>query len=364
MRIGIDARCLMNNQYSGVSIYTLNLLRAIFELDRKNQYRLFYNSSKKVSLPEFNYPNVEYIGFHFPNKVLNLAINLVDYPKLDNLIGGCEVFFTPNLHFIALSDTVRKIMVVHDLSFLIYPEFFSWKMRLWHKLILVKNYLKQADVIIADSLHTKQNLVDLLSLSESKIHVIYPGVSQAFKPLDNLQFVKNKYQLPDRFILYLGNLEPRKNVVSMIQAYQQLNLEHSLVIGGGIGWKNGCLHKLVKDHKRIRFLGYVPEEDKAALYNLADIFVYPSYYEGFGLPPLEAMACGTPVIAGANSSLLEVVDNAGILIDPYNINDLKQAITSVLSNESLKQHLIDQGKEQANKFTWEAAAHSLLKLLS
>jgi len=369
MRIGVDVRCLMNPAYSGVGIYTLNLLRAVFELDRVNQYVLFYNSSRPVKLPKFDYPNVEYIDYRYPNKLFNLSVNFFNWPKLDDLVGVCDVFLTPNLHFTAYSNRCRKVMVVHDLSFILFPEFFSFKVRLWHKLILSKNYLKQADVIVADSVNTKNNLIDLLKIGSEKIKVIYPGVGNEFKVLDQndsvLKQVKDKYDLPDKFILYLGSLEPRKNIESIVEAYLGLSCQpewqHALVIGGGTGWKNKTIHRLVKDYSKIKLIGYVAEKDKPALYNLAEMFIYPSYYEGFGLPPLEAMACGTPVIAGANSSLFEAVDMAGLLVDPYNLNDIRLAIEAIANDNDLKYDLTVKGLQQVKKFKWDKTAQELLE---
>lgn len=210
MRIGIDARCLMDKNYSGVSFYTLNLIKALLAQDQENQYCLFYNSSKSVALPEFNQPNVTYRGFRYPNKIFNLLINFFSWPKLDRLLGGVDVFFAPNLHFVAWSKNCRKIITVHDLSFLLFPEFFTVKMRLWHDLILKKKILQSADLIFADSRATKNDLLNFFALSEEKIKVNYLGVGSEFQPQDknsiHLNNLKQQYGLRDKFFLYLGNL--------------------------------------------------------------------------------------------------------------------------------------------------------------
>lgn len=361
MKIAIDVRCLMNNQYSGVSFYTLNLLKALFELDSSNEYILFYNSSKKPKMPTFEHPNVRYVGFNYPNKLFNLSLMLRGKPEIDRLIGDCDVFFVPNLNFLSLSGDCRKILTIHDLSFLQFPEFFNHKMRLWHKLVLKKMNLKHFDTIMADSQSTKNDIIDLLNIKPEKVKVNYLGVEEQFKQLESgLDAVKQKYNLPERFILYLGTLEPRKNVESIIEAYNDLN--HDLVIAGGRGWKCQKIFKLAKNNPRIRFVDYIDNEDKPSLYNLADLFVCPSYYEGFGLPLLEAMACGTPVIAGNNSSQIEVVGNAGILVDPYNINDIKEAIRTVLSDDDLRQYLVKRGLTRAKEFSWSKTAAEILEV--
>ncbi len=367
MRIGIDIRCLMNDRYSGVSWYAYNLLKNLFESDRDNRYVLFYNSSKRVVLPEFNYDNVKYSGYRYPNKLLNLSLNFFSYPRIDKLIGGVDLFFVPNLHFIAWSDKCKRILTVHDLSFLRFPEFFTAKMRLWHKLIIKKNILGQADLIIADSLSTKNDLRELLNLPEEKIKVVYLGVDQRyFVPVaaQQLAAIREKYSLPDKFILSLGTLEPRKNLAGIIAAYEPLALEAELVIAGGRGWKNKLNNDVSPDHKKIRFIGYVAEEDKPALYQMASVLVYPSFYEGFGLPLLEAMASGCPVIAGSNSSQVEVVGNAGLLVDPSSISEIKNAIIAILENPDWRNQLAENGKKQAAKFSWIRTARETLEIFN
>ena len=198
MIIGVDIRCLMSPRYTGVSWYTLNLLENIFKLDSSNEYRLFYNSSKKMALPEFNYPNVKYFGFKYPNKILNLFLNFFSWPKIDLMIGKADILIAPNLHFMAWSKNCKKIMVVHDLSFLRFKEFFNLKMRLWHRLILRKNILNQTDMIVADSSSTKRDLIELLKIQEKNITTIHPGVSPDFRviPKEELSEVKKKIQSP------------------------------------------------------------------------------------------------------------------------------------------------------------------------
>lgn len=365
MKIGIDIRCLMDDRYSGVSWYAYNLLRSIFEIDRDNRYILFYNSGRPVALPEFDYDNVEYRGFHYPNKLFNLVINFFNFPEVDRLIGGVDIFFVPNLHFIAWSRNCRKIITVHDLSFLLFPEFFTLRMRLWHKLILKRNILGQADSIIADSFSTKGDLIRLLGLPEKKISVIHLGVDRRyFEPCgeEKLAAVRQKYSLPEKFILSLGTIEPRKNLAGVIAAYNLAESDASLVIAGGKGWKSKTAD--IESKKIIRWLGYVKEEDKPAIYQLANSLVYPSFYEGFGLPLLEAMACGCPVIAGANSSQPEVVGTAGLLVDPHNASEIARSIDALASDSILSQKMRDSGRLQAAKFSWENAARQIIDLFN
>jgi glycosyltransferase involved in cell wall biosynthesis len=368
MKIGIDVRCLMRSRYSGVSWYTLNLLKAMLELDRVNQYLLFYNSSKKVILPQFDNNNVSYRGFHYPNKFFNLALNFFNRPAIDKLLGQTDVLFVPNLHFVSWSKKCWKVITVHDLSFLHFPQFFTVRMRLWHKLVLWRRILNQADIIIADSQSTKRDLVDLLRIPEEKVRVIYLGVDKKYQPRDKsgelVQKIKIKYNLPEKFILYLGTLEPRKNVESIIAAYNQISTDYFLVIAGASGWKVKKIYSLARNNAKIKFIDYIEEEDKPFLYNLAALFVYPSYYEGFGLPLLEAMACGCPVICGHNSSQVEVVGEAGLLVNPFNLNEIKLAMESLLSDNELRDRLIKKGLQRAKDFSWQQTAAGTIEALT
>jgi len=355
MKIAVDARCLMNNNYSGVSWYAYNLLSALFELDHDNEYILFYNSKKTVKLPEFNQKNVIYKGFRWSNKVFNFLLNFFGWPKLDRLVGGCDVFFAPNLHFVSWSNKCRKVIVVHDLSFLAYPDFFNLKQKLWHKLILNKKLLQQADVIIADSESTKRDLTDLAGIPAKKIKVVYLGANIKANNMTKAEITK-KFNLPEKYFLFVGTIEPRKNLAGAIKALNLLESGVSLAVAGQWGWKNKEERELIKDSKRVIHLGYVDEADKAVLYKNAIALVYPSFYEGFGLPILEAMSLGCPVIAGNNSSQGEVLSDAGLLVDPFNINEIKRAMEIMLTNEALRNEFINRGLAQAQKFTWQKTA--------
>lgn len=363
MKIGIDVRCLMVNNYSGVSWYTYHLLQSIFELDTENDYILFYNNAKIFDWPKFKYKNVKYVGFGYSNKLLNLTLLLFDKPHIDKMIGGVDIFFMPNINFSALSTNCQTVITVHDLSYLKFPQFLTLKSRFWHGIIMAKQIIERADLVIAVSMSTKNDLMTLLNIDESKIKVVYEGVDPKFQKINNeveLNRVIKKYKLPPKFILYLGTLEPRKNIESIIEAFNQLSTDHYLVIGGGGGWKSQNIMKLAGKNAKIKIIGYVDEIDKRGLYNLADLFVYPSYYEGFGLPPIEAMACGTPVIVGSNSSQSEVIKNGGLMVDPYNISEIVVAINSLLNNNELRYNYIARGFKISETYKWSKTAQETL----
>lgn len=376
MKIGIDIRTLMDAHYSGVPEFTLNLLKNIFAIDKENQYKLYYNSGKDISarLPLFNQSNVEVVHTKFPNKIFNyLLLKIFKYPKIDRLLH-VDLFFTPHVGFMAMSGKTKSIITIHDLSFLRYPKVFSLRKNFWHYMVGVKNLVNKFDKVVTVSQHTKNDVVDLCKVDSDKVEVIHLGISDEYKVVDSndqkLIATKNKYKLPDKFILFLGTVEPRKNIEGVIRAFELFckdypNLDYQLVVAGGRGWKSEKIYKLWAESEiknRIIFLGYVDREDKVYLYNLATIFVYPSFYEGFGFPPLEAMACGLPVITSYNSSLSEVVGDAALMIDPFNTRELSEAFCQFLSSSTLRENYIKRGLTRSSQFTWKKTAELYLQL--
>lgn len=368
MRIGIDLRSLLDKEPSGVSAYTKELLQALFKLDKVNEYFLFANkwdqAGMQASLSKLtflNQPNVHLKLFHYPNKLFHFCTHYLGWPKIDKLIGGVDIFFVPNLHFIALSKHCKKILTVHDLSFKIFPQFLSWHLKMRYALMRPKKLCLTADKIIAVSESTERDLIELYQLSKEKIKIIYSGINPAAKSDGG------RNQLPEKYILSLATFEPRKNIISLIWAFKKLTLDptfqgYKLILAGPQGWKTKALLKALGKDPRIKILGYVSEAEKAELLARACVFVYPSFYEGFGFPPLEAMAQGTPVIASGISSLPEILGSAALLINPYNNYDLLMALKEVLTDDKLRVQLISAGKIQVQKFTWEKTAQETLAL--
>ena len=377
LKIGVDIRCLMSPNRTGVGEHTYELLNAIFKIDKQNHYFLFYNSHKDVTAhvplwPQQN--NIHYIAAKWPNKLFNIAIKFLGWPKLDKLISRhshLDYIFSPNINFTALSKNIKQILTVHDLSFKFFSQFFSAKQRLWHLGINPKKQCRRADIIIAQSENTKRDIVDYYKIPPEKIKVIYPGISSIFSDTPaNKEKLKQKYNLPNHFILFLGTIEPRKNIIGLIEAfekcYSSLPMPYSLILAGAPSWNDKEIHERaatspLKD--KIKFIGYVDAEEKPGLYSLAELFVYPSFYEGFGFPVLEAMACGTPVITSNRSSLPEITNQSAYLINPNRPAEIANAIIKLVKDENLKEHFIKLGLEQAKKFSWETAAKQWLELI-
>lgn len=372
MKIGVDIRVLMDRQYSGVSWYTFDLLNEILRIDKQNEYILYYNSGRNISyrLPKFEQENVRIASTCYPNKLFNYMLQrFCLWPKLDELCGGVDVFWSPHINFSSFSFGTKRILTIHDLSFLVFPNFFSFRKNIWHSLINLKKLITEADVVIAISESTKNDIIVFFPETKDKIKVIYSGCGQDFKkvsPADpKLLEIKKKYDLGDKVILSLGTSEPRKNAAGLIEAFDQADLPgYELVLAGARGWKNKKLYRAYEEAQNknnIKLLGYIEKEDRPYLYNLASIFTYPSFYEGFGLPVLESMACGTPVITSAASSLPEVASEAALLIDPNNQNSLIVALRELALSDNLRQELANKGLERSKYFSWEKTAKEYIK---
>jgi glycosyltransferase involved in cell wall biosynthesis len=372
MKIGIDLRTLAEGKITGVEVYTINLLKALFELDKKNQYLLFYNSfhGTPEHLPKFDYPNVHWKIFHFPNRLLNASFLFLRWPKIDRLLGGVDIFFSPRYLFSALSRCCKLVVTVHDLSFILFPEFFSIKTRLWHYLVSDKTAAKKAAEILTVSDSTKKDLVNIFKISSDKITVTHLGVDEkAYNTISQPgdADVLKKYRLQPGYILYLGTIEPRKNVLGIVEAFEKLRgtsgSKCRLVLAGGLGWLySRVLSRIKKSPCRsdIHLLSAVPEHDKPALYRNAQCLVFPSFYEGFGFPPLEAMASGTPVVASYNSSFPEVLDEACVYVKPYNSEMIYQALEQIFNDKRFCSNLIQKGNVRAGEFTWQKTAEKTL----
>lgn len=377
MNIGIDIRCLLTPSRTGVGEYASELLTALFKIDQANQYFLFYNAAgeMKVALPRWPQENVRYVGSSWPNKLFNTSLHVLRQPKLDRFAGhrsagtGLDAWFSPNLSFTALSPRTRHILTIHDLSFEYFPDCYSWQRRLWHKILNPKRQCVRADIILTPSEHTQGDVIERYGIEPKKVWCVYPGLSGAFsaRHTSDLRAWRQKYQLPEKFILFLGTIEPRKNILGLIEAYKQsllFNVHCALIIAGAIGWKHSAIMTAIESTPGVRYIGYVTAADKPGLYQLAKLFVYPSLYEGFGFPVLEAMASGTPVITSNRSSLPEVAGAAGYLVNPYNVSELARAMSELLASEQLRSIFIERGKDQAQRFQWERAARQVLDAIS
>ncbi len=269
-----------------------------------------------------------------------------------------------------INKDVKKILTVHDLIPIIFSKNLPLLYKLWGpSLKLIKN---RTDHIITDSKNSKNDCIKYLGIPEDKIDVIYLGPDKRFRPLKNKdtirEYLKNKYDIDMPFILYVGTVELRKNIQLLIKSFYKLlnkGLKIKLVLIGNLGHGFKEISETINDlgiSKEVIFLGYVPMDDLIKFYNATELFVFPSFYEGFGLPPLEAMACGCPVITSNTSSLPEVVGDAGIMVDPYDIEDLSDKMYQIMTDEGFREYLGDECYNRSKKFSWDETARETWKI--
>jgi len=306
----------------------------------------------------------------FSNK--HPALRLIwEQVALPTIVRRAEIDLLHSPHYtMPLSHPVPSVVTFHDMTFYLRPEmhtsvkraFFPWMM---------KHSSKRADRIVTDSENTRRDLIRILGVAAEKVVTIHLGYLPIFRPIEDdgeLEAIREKYALPEKFVLYVGAVEPRKNLPLLLKAFEKLaQRENSLhlVIAGGLGWLYEDVLTLIESMEsrdRVIRVGHVPYTDLPAFYNLANVFVYPSVYEGFGLPPLESMACGTPVITSNISSMPEFVGEAGILIPPNDEGALLMALQLILRDDALHQKLSEEAPKQAAHFTWKHTAEKTLQV--
>jgi glycosyltransferase involved in cell wall biosynthesis len=380
MIIGIDGRVLQEGN-GGIFVYAKNLIENLIPISKKHQIKIFLNQYKQNSnrvLDELtDHPNVKKYSYRFPNKLLNASLKFSNWPKIDDLIGGCDVLFFPSMMYSAWNKKTPSVLTMHDISYEFFPEFFTKKQQIWHKLMDPKKLCEKSNKIISVSEATKNDLINTYGIEARKIKRIYSGINKSHRPIldkEELLRIREKYKLPNaKYIIQEGTIQPRKNYIGSLEAFQYWQSNYSteaskyhFLIVGHKGWKSNQLINAVRKSgfsDKIHIITEVPENDLPALYSLSDISLFPSFYEGFGFPPLESMACGVPVIAGANSSLVEIVKDAGLLVDPYRVDDLVRAIRSIVNDEVLAKSLRAKGLARTVDFNWETTAKETLRVL-
>lgn len=369
MRVAIDARVVSPGR-SGVGEYTYQLLRQFPFIDKELEYFIFLKGSsveeKRIKELSSSF-NIEKISPCEGGKFLNFIKTHGEIP-VRLLFLKPRLFHSPG-PIAPFVKTCRTVLTIHDLSFLKVHGIFDKFQNTYYK-TFVPHIARKVDKIITVSNNAAGDIVELLHIPEEKIRVIYNGVDERFSPersAEREHDLKKRFGLSD-YILFLGVLEPRKNVSRLIRAYSRLSPElshYKLVIAGGHGWLYEDIYSLVKElslQNRVIFTGRISDEDLPDLYRGASLFVYPSLMEGFGIPPLEAMACGIPVIASNTSSFPEVLSDAAFLVDPLNEEEITSAMTDILTDKNLCKTLIYKGLKRASLFSWKESARRTLEL--
>lgn len=362
MRIGIDARLVYYRQ-AGISQYTLRLLEQLAAIDPDDEFTVLQSRKDRSTL--IHQPNFrQHLLWTPPHHRLEQLALPLEIAPLDLHVLHSPDFIPP------FRRNCRSVITIHDLNFLLYPHFLTPESARYYGQI--DQAVRNCDHIIAVSESTKRDIIRLTGAPEHKITVVYEAAHPIYRPLQDAQLcqaVKDKFEICGDFVLFVSTIEPRKNVPTLLMAYKQLLDNYrapvTLALGGEKGWLFDEVFALVEKlglQERVRFLGRVSPEDLLGLYNAAKLLVHPAFYEGFGLPPLEAMACGTPVIVSNTSSLPEVVGDAAMLVEPTDADGLAVAIWRVLSDNGLRKQMVHKGLQRARLFSWEKAAQETLAI--
>jgi glycosyltransferase involved in cell wall biosynthesis len=353
MRIAVDAREIQDGVITGIGRSLCNFIEYFSKNEKKHKLILF--SEKK--LPSTLNGNVEQTSIeHSPTFIW-------DQVRLPKALKAAKIdlFYSPYYKVPLLTDipVVNQILDLMFIEFQPYRKANGLSKRIYYR-ILGRAFAKKSISIITDSKHAKQDIIRIWNIDYKKIKVIPLGLGNRYKPVDNfdiLNAVKINFNLPDKFILYLGNFKPHKNVSSLVSAFKNIEnkfLEYKLVLAGPLDKHGEKIKHLVSEMElaeRVLFTNTIEENDfPEALISLADIFVFPSLYEGFGLPPLEAMGCGTPVIASNLTSIPEVVGDSGILINPLDIESMSETIGELIKDSGKREHFAKKGLERAKRF--------------
>lgn len=353
--IGIDGH-MIGDRSGGNESYYLNLLLNMSFPEEWNVYLFLMKGTKVSENIKKNYKVIYYESDSAFKRVFFENSRLCKKYHLDILHLQ---YFIPFTH----PRTTKLLCMIHDISFEHYKDIFT-KKEYYRQKLLIPYAAKYSDIVFTDSTDSKKDLINSYHLDPDKVVITYAGVNESYRKLNgdelNENELRKKFQIGSNpYILAVGNLQPRKNIERLIQAFIELkknkDRKEVLVIVGKKAWKYDSI-LAAAENDDIIFTDYVENDDLVRLYNAAAIFVYPSFFEGFGLPPLEAMACGTPVAVSNTTSLPEVVGNAGAFFDPFDVQDMKNTIISVLDDDELRKELIQSGFSQARNFSWKMTA--------
>ncbi|MHB8598895.1 MAG: glycosyltransferase family 4 protein [Ktedonobacteraceae bacterium] len=371
MRIALDYTAAVR-QSAGVGNYVRRLVDAILEQDTTNQYTLLTSGRPTRERPFPTASNVRGRSIVIPDRYLNIIWYRWRLPLYANYFSGqVDIYHGPDFALPPIGKKLYKVVTVHDLAFLEHPEYAVPSLANYLKKV-VPEAVAAADVVCTVSQEVSRTLIDHFSTPPEKLTVVSNGVSPYFRRITDpiiLAATRNKFGLKHPLVLGVGTLEPRKNHINLIKAFytaqKKKNGPVMLAIAGGKGWLYEETQQLVQElklEKKVRFLGRVSDLELVTLYSMADVFAFPSFFEGFGVPPIEAMACGAPVITSNTSSLPEVVGDAALLIDPHKPDELAHTILRLLENPQLQEELRQKGYERAKQYTWAESAHKMLTI--
>jgi glycosyltransferase involved in cell wall biosynthesis len=367
MKIAIDCRALEKKNWAGKEKYLISIIQGLASVDGENDYFLYFRG--KISFP-----------FKLPANFFVVAINIPSpswhfFALFDMILKRVDVVFCPCAYLLAaINFIIPSVIVIHDLTVFIpgISQTHKKSTKLKEKLFL-RFAISRARAVVADSYSTKKDIEKFFNIPSEKISVIHLAAGKEFEPKKNKDLLEEKllkYKIKFPYILFVGTLEPRKNILGLLDAFKELVAQqetfgYKLVLAGKRGWYYEEIFKRIEDlrlREKVVITDYVLDEDLPYLYTGAECFIYPSFYEGFGLPALEALACGCPVITSDISSLPEVVGESALLVNPRDKKEIVSALNKILSDKELRANLVNKGLKQAQNFSWEKSAEDLLKI--
>lgn len=372
MRIAIDYTAAIR-QGAGIGTYVRHLVQAMLAQDTHTRYILLTSGRATDEHPFPEEENVTGRNILVPDRYLTILWYRwrLPLPPAQLFTGPVDIYHGPDFVLPPLGKRIRKVVTIHDLAFLEYPEYAVPSLADYLKKV-VPEAVAEADVVAAVSQEVSRTLIEHFQTPAEKLRVVPNGVGSHFRRITDpilLSATRYKYGLTSPFVLGVGTLEPRKNHMGLIKAFhraqQQKDGPKMLAIAGGHGWLYEETRQLVADlklEKKVLFLGRVSDLELVTLYSMADVFAFPSFFEGFGIPPLEAMACGCPVITSNTSALPEVVGNAALLVDPHDTDALADAIVQLLQDETLRNELQQKGYLRVQQYTWVESARKMLTI--
>ncbi len=362
MKIAIDASSTIPPR-TGVGNYTYELIRHLSHLNTDVEYYLYFNYFRpSKTIPQFDKRFEKRIN-RLPARLQRVLHNNLHLP-IELFVGTVDIFHSPN-YFVPPSSGAKLVTTIHDLTFIKYPETMTKADCLYFQKH-VKQSINRSAKIITVSSNSRDDLVELLGVEVDKITVVYEAAGSHFHRIDDTSVrnrVREKYGIPEEFILSVATLEPRKNLSTLMEAFcflkKERDIQHKLVITGKKGWLYHDIFETARESgldSSIIFTGFVDTEDMPVIYSMSSVFAFPSLYEGFGLPLLEAMSCGAPVVCSDTSSLPEVVGDAGILVEPTNVKAWVESLEKSLKDKDFVQILRSKGLQRSKLFSWEKAA--------
>lgn len=371
MKIALDYNAALR-QIAGIGRYTRDLVRAFLRQRSDDELMLYYAARdlspdhpglRALTALQAEFPQVRPAPIPLTERQLTILWQRVRLPlPVERWTGPVDLVHAPDF-VLPPVKSAPTLLTVHDLTFRVHPETAHANLRRYLDRAVPRS-LRRATHVLADSASTRRDLERLMGVPDDKITVLYPGVGAQFTRVTDqaqLEAVRARYDLPARFLFFVSTIEPRKNIARLLESYRRVcdPQQIGLILGGKPGWLSAPIVEAANRTAGVRLLGPVDDADLPALYTLATGCVYPSLYEGFGFPPLEALACGTPVLTSNTSSLPEVVGDLGVLVDPTDVDSIGAGIVRLFHDDSLRASVLARGPEQAAQFTWERAGAEL-----